>query len=186
MRNEKGQFVKGFSSSPKTTFKKGQEPWNKDKKFPEMSGENNPFFIHGLSHTRFWRIYINIRARCNNPKGNRWHIYGGRGIKVNWKSFEEFRDDMFESYQIQVKEFGIKNTTIDRIDVNGNYSAENCRWATPKEQSRNTRKNRMIEFNGQKLCLSEWAEKFGIGEFTVRARLKHGWSVEKALTTKIT
>ena len=74
--------------------------------------------------------------RCNNPKNHKYPRYGGRGIKFLWNSFEEFRDDMHESYLEHVKKFG-KNTSIERIDVNGHYCKGNCRWATAKEQSEN-------------------------------------------------
>mgnify|MGYP001605568036 FL=1 len=80
-----------------------------------------------------------MKARCNNPKNHKYPIYGARGIKCLWNKFEDFRDDMYESYLEHVKEFG-KNTSIDRIDVNGHYCKENCRWATAKEQSINVRR----------------------------------------------
>lgn len=99
---------------------------------------------HGFSRKNhpesFYNRFMTIKARCLNPKNHKWKDYGGRGIKCLWKSFEEFRDDMYQSYLKHIKEFG-SNTSIDRIDVNGNYCKENCRWATAKEQSLNTRKN---------------------------------------------
>lgn len=141
---------------------------------------------HGMSHTRFHVIYQRIRSRCEYTKNNRYHIYGARGIKCLWKTFEEFIEDMYGSYQIHVKEFGEKNTSIDRKDNNGNYSKENCRWATAKEQARNTSQNRIINFKGKKQCLSEWADEVGIQEFTIRSRIDIlGWSISKTLTTKV-
>src|ERR1035437_3947791 len=136
MRNEKGQFVKGERTGFESNLKLGHG-WNKGMKFPERSGKNCSTFTHGMSHTRFWTTYRNINSRCMNKENNRFHIYGGRGIKCLWNNFEEFRDDMYESYQLHIKEFGEKNTSIDRIDVNGHYEKSNCRWATSKEQSRN-------------------------------------------------
>ena len=94
---------------------------------------------HGFRHNSFYNRFITLKARCNNPKSPKWKDYGGRGIKCLWKSFEEFRDDMYQSYLEHIKKFG-KNTSIDRIDVNGNYCKENCRWATAKEQSLNVRR----------------------------------------------
>lgn len=145
-----------------------------------------PNLKHGMRKTRLYKIWNEMKYRCNNPRFKDYHNYGGRGIGVEWKSFEEFRDDMYESYNNHVKEFGEKDTSIDRIDCNGGYSKENCRWATMKVQQRNRTNNRMVTIGGNTKCITEWQDIFGIskGMFDYRVYSK-GWSPEKALTTPI-
>lgn len=96
---------------------------------------------HGMHGTRFYFIYHGIKKRCNNKQANNYHNYGGRGIKCEWLSFNEFKKDMYRSYVAHSKKHGEKNTTIDRINNNGNYNKLNCRWATQSVQNRNTRRN---------------------------------------------
>ena len=92
---------------------------------------------HGLYGTQFYRIYYRILERCNDSRHPRFKYYGGKGVKVSWQNFIQFRDDMYESYRKHVEKFGEKNTSIDRIDGSGGYNKENCRWATYKVQNNN-------------------------------------------------
>lgn len=118
---------------------------------------------HGESKTRFYKVWLDMKARCFNPNKVRYSHYGGRGIKVcdSWLKFENFYRDMYESYLDHVKIYGEKQTTIDRVNVNGNYCPENCKWATYKEQNSNTRKNkpfRAISPIGQEYTANNQAE----------------------------
>lgn len=90
---------------------------------------------------RFYRIWIGMKTRCYGKYFIKYYNYGGRGIKVcdEWLNFSGFRKDMEKGYWEHVNEFGEKQTTLDRINVNGNYCKENCRWADYKLQRRNTR-----------------------------------------------
>lgn len=92
---------------------------------------------HGLQGSRFYRVWCEMKRRCNAPANKSFKNYGKKGIKVEWKSFLEFRDDMYKDYLAHQKSH--KSTTIDRINPEGNYSKENCRWATYSEQQKNKR-----------------------------------------------
>lgn len=142
---------------------------------------------HGMTKTRFYSIWCNMRKRCNDPHIVAYTNYGARGITVcdSWKnSFENFRDDMYKSYQEHVDKFGEKNTSIDRIDVDGDYCKENCRWATAKEQAVNRSNNHLITFDGKTLTIAQWATVTHINPKKLWGRIvKLKWPVERALTT---
>lgn len=107
----------------------------------KRAGKNKASYSHGMFGTRFYRIYYGIKSRCENKNiGKSYKWYGGKGIKCRWDKFEEFRDDMYESYLEHVKEFGEKQTTIDRIDSSKDYYKANCKWATYKEQANGKRR----------------------------------------------
>lgn len=133
--------------------------------------------VHGGHGSRLYRIWTGMKTRCFNEADHTYAQYGGRGITVcdEWRdSFEAFRDwALANGYQ--------DDLTIDRTDVNGPYSPDNCRWATTKDQENNRRNNRLITHNGKTQTLSQWAEETGIHRGTIQWRLNHGWEAEKAL-----
>jgi hypothetical protein len=133
---------------------------------------------HGL-----YRTYLSMSSRCNYKSHTFYTRYGGRGIKCLWKNYKEFKKDMYDSYIKHFKVYGRRDTTLDRIDNDGNYCKENCRWATQKEQKNNTMRSVFLTFNNQTMTMGEWGKKLGIHKSTLKYRLKRGWSVERALST---
>lgn len=133
---------------------------------------------HGMTDTRLYHIWRTMKARCTDPNSVKFPYYGARGIKVcdDWlDSFESFCSwSMANGYADKL--------SIDRIDNDGNYCPENCRWATREEQANNTRTNRFIDFNGEKHTIAEWSRINGISKAALYHRLERGWSVEDALT----
>ena len=128
----------------------------------------------------FFARYKKMLSRCNNINDKSYKDYGGRGIKCLWLSLADFKNDMYGSYTQHIKEFGKKQTMIDRIDNNGNYCKENCRWATRLEQ--NTNKRDTIIFNGE--AATDASRRLGGEIKLVWARIKLlNWSLEKAFTT---
>ena len=134
---------------------------------------------HGMRGTRLYQIWRGMRQRCTDKNYHSFPDYGGRGITIcpAWDSFEEFRDwSMANDYQ--------NDLTIDRIDPDGPYSPENCRWATMTEQQNNKRNNRILTLNGETHTAPEWARMTGIPVTVIYNRMKYGWPVERILTEK--
>jgi hypothetical protein len=130
---------------------------------------------HGLTGTSEHRSWSGMIQRCTNPLNNRYANYGARGITVcaRWSSFANFLADMGPAPA---------GTSIDRIDNDGPYSPENCRWSTRRDQMRNRTDNRRITHAGRTLCLTEWAESAGLSVGTLWSRLKSGWAFEDAIS----
>lgn len=135
---------------------------------------------HGMRKTPEYTSWVHMRARCNEPKNAAYHNYGGRGIKVceRWLGSEGFANF--------VADLGRRPTdahTVERIDNSLGYSPDNCRWATRSEQARNTRRNVLVALDGETLVLSDWCARRGLNLQTVSARLRNGWTMERALNT---
>lgn len=132
---------------------------------------------HGKCDTRLYYIYDNIKQRCSNANHPDYPNYGARGIKI---CDERLHD--FQAFYEWAMSNGYKdNLTIDRINNNGNYEPNNCRWVDRKQQARNRRSNRNFTINGETHCLSEWCEIYNVDYSTVQSRLNIGYSIESAL-----
>lgn len=146
---------------------------------------------HGMTYSPTWKSWSEMKVRCLNPSSKIYQYYGGRGIKVCHhflENFANFLEDMGERPD---------RTSLDRIDNNGHYSCghceeciregwtANCRWASSAQQNRNKRSNVNITFNGETLCLAEWAEKLGIGYKILHHRYQRGWSADRIVSTPV-
>ena len=134
---------------------------------------------HGLTETREYGVWCQMKSRCHSPTHKQFKDYGARGITVCdcWRnSFKAFMKYMGKRP---------KGGTIDRIDNNRGYEPGNCRWATQKEQGFNTRANRLLTFRGKTMPLGQWAETLGFGHSTIILRLKSGMTVDEALSTPV-
>lgn len=134
---------------------------------------------HGLSNHRLYRLWTDMKTRCNNPNSYPYARYGNRGISI----CSEWANDFMNFYNWAMANGYNENMTIDRIDNNGPYSPENCRWVTPREQATNKTTNIMITFNGKTACLSEHCTELGLNYNRIHDRITYlGWSVEQALS----
>jgi hypothetical protein len=147
-------------------------------KRPDLTERNT---THGLStkDKRLYQCWKHMRSRCNNPNNKDYHNYGGRGIAVcdEWNDYAAF-------YTWSIANGYRDNLTLDRINSNGNYGPDNCRWADVITQGINKRTTHKVELNGKTLTLKEIAEMYGLQYETVKYRYRVGWSIEKIITTK--
>jgi hypothetical protein len=144
-------------------------------------------FKHGFYKTgkesRIYQIWKDMLKRCSNRNNKDYKNYGDRGITVceRWldkeNGFKNFLEDMGEPSS--------KHHSIDRINNDLGYYKENCRWATSKEQARNTSRSRIIVFNEKTQCVSDLANDHNINKNVLGYRLNNGWSIEEALNTPI-
>jgi hypothetical protein len=136
---------------------------------------------HDMSKTRLYKIWTDMKKRCNNKHHWAFARYGGRGIKVceEWHTFLPF-------YEWATANGYSDSLTIDRVDNDGDYTPDNCCWVTRKAQANNKSNNILCEIDGEKFTLSQLSEKSGISHRTLYSRIcNYGWSVEKAVSTPV-
>ncbi len=139
---------------------------------------------HGMAYTRLYNVWREIKRRCLTPTNDKWHLYGGRGIKI----CDEWANDFTSFYNWSMENGYDENAergefTIDRIDVNGNYEPSNCWWVDMKTQQNNKRTNIFLEYNGERHTMTEWAKIVDIPYYIITKRRKNGWSDFDILST---
>lgn len=134
-------------------------------------------YRHGMSNARVYRIWRSMRQRCLNKRCSRYASYGGRGIRIceRWSKFEAFLSDLGEPTALQ---------SLDRVNVNGDYGPDNCRWATPNEQQRNKRNSLVIFAFGELKTAAAWAEdsRCSVHRGVIAKRIAAGTPAEAAIS----
>ena len=125
---------------------------------------------HGMSNSRAYKIWQQMKNRCDNPKNIKYPMYGAKGISYpdKWKTFDGFWDDIAEGYK--------DNLTLDRIDGSKSYSKENCRWISYKGQNSN-------KANNVNVSIKELMDLTGLSQSTIYRRLRDGWNINKIINT---
>lgn len=146
----------------------------------DLSRERKPNLRHGYTSklggpSPTYQSWISMMTRCNNPNSDRYVDYGARGIRITerWLKFEAFLADMGERPSLK--------HTLDRVDFAGNYEPENCRWATGEQQGNNKSSNVILEAEGKKQTVSQWAREKGLPVSVLFCRLYKGWPTDRAL-----
>lgn len=132
---------------------------------------------HGQYNTRLYKVWIGMKQRCDNKNNIRYTNYGGRGIKVceSWYDYSNF-------YNWAIANGYVKGLTIDRINNNGDYKPDNCRFISNEVQQLNKSNNRLVTINNITMTIKEWCVKYGINRNTFVYRLNNGWLDEKLLS----
>lgn len=133
---------------------------------------------HQKTHTRLYGIWHTMKNRCFNTKHKDYASHGGRGITV----CEEWKNDFTTFHNWAMSHGYAENLTLDRIDNSGNYCPDNCRWATRKEQANNRRNNHYVTYNGERLTISQFADRLGLNyKYVANRIIRNKWSVEDFL-----
>lgn len=146
-------------------------------KYCRYTSKSHRKVIHGKTNTSTFIIWCGMKKRCLNKNDRNYKNYGGRGITMceRWLEFQNFLEDMGERPD---------GKSLDRIDNNGNYCKENCKWSTRKEQNNNSRHNTYFTKDGETLSLKEWSDKLNIPYSRIIYRIMNGWTYEQAIFLK--
>lgn len=138
--------------------------------------------IHGESNSRLYRKWSSMKKRCYDENQKNYNDYGGRGIKV----CDEWRNDFLAFKEWTLRTRDDESLTLERIDVNGDYSPENCTWLDAKGQANNRRNCILFTYNGKTQNLMQWCEELDLKYKLIHDRIKkYGWSFEKAISIPI-
>lgn len=176
-QNIKGKIVRKFEclcDCGKTCY---VEPRFIESGYAKSCGHTRP--RHGSSRTRLFKVWWGMKMRCECENSASYANYGGRGISVckEWQQFPAFKEwSLSHGYE--------KGLTIDRIDVNSNYTPDNCRWVDWKVQGNNKRTNTFLTFNGKTQTVSQWARELNINVSTIFGRMRRGKPIETILSTR--
>lgn len=143
----------------------------------QLAKRNKENAKHGLNNHPLHGVWHNMKDRCYRELCSEYQRYGGRGITV----CDEWLHDFQAFYDWAITHGYTKGLTIDRIDNDGNYEPNNCRWATQKEQQNNRSTNHHLTYNGKTMTISEWADELSVPAYMIRNRVKKGMPIEKIL-----
>lgn len=146
---------------------------------PDLAQRNRERATHRMTKSKPWKAWSSMRERCWRESHRFYSRYGGRGITVceRWDSFENFLSDMGPPPQ---------GTWLDRIDNDGDYTPENCRWATPHQQANNRSSNVLVSHDGRTMTVAEWSRESGLERKTLEWRIRAGWAPSRAIETPST
>jgi len=135
---------------------------------------------HGQRTTKLYKIWANMKSRCNNPNASHYEYYGGKGIKI----CEEWHD--FKAFQIWAANNGYSDgLTIDRIDNDKDYCPDNCRWITKRQQASNKSNNQKVSYLGKTMTIAEWSNETKLSYYALIQRFHLGWDSEKMFNTPV-
>ncbi len=139
------------------------------------SGENHGMYKHGLHLTKIYGVWCRMKRRCDDPRRENYNCYGGRGIKVcdEWKNNAKTFCDW--AYANGYRE----NLSIERIDVNGDYTPINCTFIPISKQARNRRNTIRIKYNGYLISTCDIEDSLGMKRKTITDRMRRGWAGDK-------